>query len=85
MPLSIVINVTVSEVQDYRSVETAGVPDYRVNGAAAGSIMYLLAELIDSVLRPFAANDIGLGVCGLRRRQGGSGAGSRLQLGDERR
>ncbi|AKN18038.1 hypothetical protein B586_18030 [Mycobacterium haemophilum DSM 44634] len=51
VPLSTVINAAVSEVEDYRRVETAGVPDCTVIGAAAGSVIHLLAELIDNALR----------------------------------
>jgi signal transduction histidine kinase len=49
--LSTVINAAVSEVEDYRRVQTAGVPDSTVIGAAVGSIIHLLAELIDNALR----------------------------------
>ena len=51
VPLSTVISAAVSEVEDYRRVETAGVPDCTVIGAAVGSIIHLLAELIDNALR----------------------------------
>jgi signal transduction histidine kinase len=51
VPLSTVISAAVSEVEDYRRVETAGVPDSTVIGAAVGSIIHLLAELIDNALR----------------------------------
>ncbi len=45
------INAAVSEVEDYRRVETAGLPDCTLLGAAAGSVIHLLAELIDNALR----------------------------------
>ncbi len=51
VPLSTVISAAVSEVEDYRRVQTAGVPDCTVIGAATGSIIHLLAELIDNALR----------------------------------
>ena len=49
--LSTVISAAVSEVEDYRRVQIAGVPDSTVVGAAVGSIIHLLAELIDNALR----------------------------------
>ena len=49
--LSTVISAAVSEVEDYRRVQTGGVPDGTVIGAAVGSIIHLLAELIDNALR----------------------------------
>ncbi len=49
--LSTVISAAVSEVEDYRRVQIAGVPDSTVLGAAVGSIIHLLAELIDNALR----------------------------------
>jgi signal transduction histidine kinase len=51
VPLSTVINAAVSEVEDYRRVETAAVADCTVFGVAAGGIIHLLAELIDNALR----------------------------------
>jgi len=51
VPLATVINAAVSEVEDYRRVEVAGLPDCRVIGAAAGSAIHLFAELIDNALR----------------------------------
>jgi signal transduction histidine kinase len=50
-PLSAAINAAVSEVEDYRRVETAMVPDCTVTGAAVGDVVHLLAELIDNALR----------------------------------
>ncbi len=49
--LSDVINAAVSEVEDYRRVQIARVPESTVLGAAVGSIIHLLAELIDNALR----------------------------------
>ncbi len=51
VPLSTVINAAVSEVEDYRRVEFAGLPDCTVIGAAAGGAIHLFAELIDNALR----------------------------------
>ncbi|MFZ1175654.1 MAG: ATP-binding protein, partial [Mycobacterium sp.] len=51
VPLSTVINAAVSEVQDYRRVEVAGLPDCTLIGAAAGGAIHLFAELIDNALR----------------------------------
>ncbi|KAA1241596.1 sensor histidine kinase, partial [Mycobacterium simiae] len=50
VPLSTVINAAVSEVEDYRRVKAGGVADCAVLGAAAGSVIHLLAELIDNAL-----------------------------------
>ncbi len=49
--LSTVISAAVSEVEDYRRVQIAEVPDSTVLGAAVGGIIHLLAELIDNALR----------------------------------
>ncbi len=52
VPLSTVLNAAVSEVEDYRRVETAGLPDNStLIGAAAGGAIHLFAELIDNALR----------------------------------
>ena len=51
VPLSTVINAAVSEVEDYRRVEIAGLPDCTLIGAAAGGVIHLFAELIDNALR----------------------------------
>jgi signal transduction histidine kinase len=51
VPLSTVINAAVSEVEDYRRVEIAGLPDCTLIGAAAGGVIHLVAELIDNALR----------------------------------
>jgi signal transduction histidine kinase len=51
VPLSMVINAAISEVEDYRRVETSMVPDCTIAGGAAGDIIHLLAELIDNALR----------------------------------
>ncbi|QLL08453.1 sensor histidine kinase [Mycobacterium vicinigordonae] len=51
VPLATVINAAVSEVEDYRRVETGAIPDCTVIGSAAGGVIHLLAELIDNALR----------------------------------
>jgi signal transduction histidine kinase len=51
VPLSTVVSAAVSEVEDYRRVETGGLPDCMVVGAAAGGVIHLFAELIDNALR----------------------------------
>ncbi|MGD1240814.1 ATP-binding protein [Mycobacterium seoulense] len=52
VPLSTVLNAAVSEVEDYRRVEIAGLPDNStLIGAAAGGAIHLFAELIDNALR----------------------------------
>ena len=51
VPLSSVISAATSEVEDYRRVETSMVPDCTINGAAAGDVVHLIAELIDNALR----------------------------------
>jgi len=51
VPLSSVISAATSEVEDYRRVETSMVPDCTLNGAAAGDVVHLVAELIDNALR----------------------------------
>ncbi|CQD07451.1 putative regultory protein [Mycobacterium lentiflavum] len=51
VPLSTVINAAVSEVEDYRRVEIADLPDCRLIGGVAGGAIHLFAELIDNALR----------------------------------
>ncbi len=52
VPLSTVLGAAVSEVEDYRRVEIAGLPDNStLVGAAAGGAIHLFAELIDNALR----------------------------------
>jgi signal transduction histidine kinase len=51
VPLSTVINAAVSEVEDYRRVQIAPLPDCMLVGAAAGGVIHLFAELIDNALR----------------------------------
>ncbi len=51
VPLATVINAAVSEVEDYRRVEIAGLPDCELIGSAAGGAIHLFAELIDNALR----------------------------------
>jgi signal transduction histidine kinase len=49
--LSTVVQAAVSEVEDYRRVQIAAMPECTVVGAAAGGLIHLLAELIDNALR----------------------------------
>ena len=49
--LSTVVQAAVSEVEDYRRVQPAAMPDCTVAGAVAGGLIHLLAELIDNALR----------------------------------
>lgn len=51
VPLETVINAAVSEVEDYRRVEVAGLPDCELVGSAAGGAIHLFAELVDNALR----------------------------------
>jgi len=51
VPLATVINAAVSEVEDYRRVEIATLPEGALIGAAAGGAIHLFAELIDNALR----------------------------------
>ncbi|POX75009.1 ATP-binding protein [Mycobacterium kansasii] len=50
VPLPTVVSAAVSEVEDYRRVAVGGVADCKVIGGAAGSVIHLLAELIDNAL-----------------------------------
>ncbi len=51
VPLSTAINAAISEVADYRRVETGELPDCALVGAPGGAVIHLLAELIDNALR----------------------------------
>jgi signal transduction histidine kinase len=51
VPLATVINAAVSEVEDYRRVELAGLPECALIGSTAGGAIHLFAELIDNALR----------------------------------
>jgi signal transduction histidine kinase len=51
VPLSTVVDAATSEVEDYRRVKTAAVPDRTIVGGVVGDIAHLLAELIDNALR----------------------------------
>lgn len=51
MALAAVINAAASEVEDYRRVTTAAVPNCALIGSAAADVVHLLAELIDNSLR----------------------------------
>jgi signal transduction histidine kinase len=49
--LSTVVQAAVSEVEDYRRVQIAALPESTVIGTVAGGLIHLLAELIDNALR----------------------------------
>ncbi len=49
--LSTAVNAAVSEVEDYRRVDVAELPDCTLAGAAAGGVIQLVAELIDNALQ----------------------------------
>jgi anti-sigma regulatory factor (Ser/Thr protein kinase) len=51
VPVATVINAAASEVEEYRRVVIATVPDSALAGSAAGDVVHLLAELIDNALR----------------------------------
>jgi signal transduction histidine kinase len=51
VPLATMINAALSEVEDYRRVEIARVPEATLIGAAAGGAIHLFAELVDNALR----------------------------------
>ncbi|MBS4728945.1 HAMP domain-containing protein [Mycobacterium sp. SM1] len=70
MPLAAVINAAASEVEDYRRVRTAMLPECTVTGAAAADVVHLFAELIDNALRYSPPTSL-VRVCGERRNDGG--------------
>jgi signal transduction histidine kinase len=71
VPLSTVLNAAVSEVEDYRRVEIAGLPDNStLIGAAAGGAIHLFAELIDNALR-YSPPSTPVGVSAARGGDGG--------------
>ena len=86
VPLATVINAAVSEVEDYRRVEIAGLPDSSaLVGAAAGGAIHLFAELIDNALR-YSPPATPVRVSAVpRRRRGSRGADRRRRAGHERR
>ncbi|MDA2894698.1 ATP-binding protein [Mycolicibacterium sp. BiH015] len=45
------VNAAASEVEEYTRVVTASLPDSEIDGAVAGDLAHLLAELIDNALR----------------------------------
>ncbi len=49
--LTTVVQAAVSQVEDYRRVQTMALPDCTLIGAAAGGLIHLLAELMDNALR----------------------------------
>ncbi|MCV7199636.1 HAMP domain-containing protein [Mycobacterium angelicum] len=70
VPLSTVISAAVSGVEDYRRVETGGVPDCTVIGSAAGGVIHLLAELIDNALS-YSPPNTSVRVSAVRGSEGG--------------
>lgn len=99
LALATAIRAALSEVDDYRRVEVAAVPDVVVAGAAVGEVTHILAELMDNALR-YSAPTTTVGVSGDRASAGGivvwiadSGLGltdadrrmanMRLQVGDD--
>lgn len=51
VPVAAVVNAAASEVEEYTRVVTAGLPDSEIDGAVAGDLVHLLAELLDNALR----------------------------------
>lgn len=51
VPVTALVNAAASEVEDYPRVVTGGLPDTRIDGAVAGDLVHVLAELIDNGLR----------------------------------
>lgn len=51
VPVTALVNAAASEVEDYQRVVTEGLPDSEIDGAAAGDLVHLLAELLDNALR----------------------------------
>lgn len=70
VPLSTVISAAVSEVEDYRRVETGRVPECTVIGSAAGGVIHLLAELIDNALS-YSPPNTSVRVSAVRGSEGG--------------
>lgn len=51
VPVAALVNAAASEVEEYTRVVTAGLPDSEIDGAVAGDLVHLLAELLDNALR----------------------------------
>ncbi|TGD86733.1 sensor histidine kinase [Mycolicibacterium sp. CH28] len=51
LPLASAVNAAVSEVEDYKRVEIADMPDSALIGRISGDAVHMLAELIDNALR----------------------------------
>ncbi len=51
LPLASAVNAAVSEVEDYKRVEVADMPDSALIGRISGDAVHMLAELIDNALR----------------------------------
>lgn len=77
VPLPTVVSAAVSEVEDYRRVAVGGVADCKVLGAAAGSVIHLLAELIDNALS-YSPPNTSVRVSAVR----GSAGGALLRIAD---
>ncbi len=70
VPLSTAINAAISEVADYRRVETGELPDCILVGAPGGAVIHLLAELIDNALR-YSPPETSVRVSAMRGGDGG--------------
>lgn len=51
VPVAALVNAAASEVEEYTRVVTSGLPDSEIDGAVAGDLVHLLAELLDNALR----------------------------------
>ena len=51
VPVTALVNAAASEVEDYRRISAEGLPGNEVDGAVAGDLVHLLAELLDNALR----------------------------------
>lgn len=51
VPVTALVNAAASEVEDYTRIVTSGLPDSEIDGAVAGDLVHLLAELLDNALR----------------------------------
>jgi signal transduction histidine kinase len=51
VPVTDLVNAAASEVEDYQRVVTDTLPDSEIDGAVAGDLVHLLAELLDNALR----------------------------------
>ncbi|MFB1295380.1 ATP-binding protein [Mycobacterium sp. pW049] len=51
VPVAALVNAAASEVEEYTRVVTVSLPDSEIDGAVAGDLVHLLAELLDNALR----------------------------------